>query len=119
MLAHARQHRLNHGNRAEHVDLEQGLDLVQRRLLDRTGEPIARIVHEHVDLAKTLLDLVDRFTDVVKMCDVQKNRHGKLRISLREDLRIAFGPHCADNPISALQDRFSQVFSQTFSHACY
>ena len=72
-LAHRRQHRLGHGDQAEHIGLELGAIALLVRLLDRGEVAIARVVDEHVEAARPL-DGRDRGLYVGRDIDIELQR---------------------------------------------
>ena len=77
-LAHRGQHRLDHGHRAEHVDLELPSQIVDRGFLQNAFVAITGIVDENVDGADALLDLRHRGSDPRGVGDVEDRRMGAL-----------------------------------------
>ncbi|GAA3048913.1 hypothetical protein GCM10020000_31660 [Streptomyces olivoverticillatus] len=74
-VAHVRQHGPRERGRSEEVQLHQVAQLGIGRLLDGADETTARVVHQHVDPAEPLDDLVHDGSDTRRIGDVQGDRH--------------------------------------------
>src|SRR5207244_2768075 len=74
LLAHARQHGLDHANRAEVVRLEHGLRELERALLDGPAATDAGVVDEHVDATGTAEYLAYATVDRRGVVDVEHDR---------------------------------------------
>ena len=73
---HCRQHRLDHIDRTEVVDIEQLSDLGVFALLDRGQIAVAGVVDQHIDSAECHLRRRDRGSDLAGVGHVESNRNG-------------------------------------------
>jgi len=77
--AHARQHRLGHGDEPEHIGLEHGPDFGVLALLDGGEIAVAGIVHQHVDPAEASLGLAHDGRHLAGHVDVQRGDQRRFR----------------------------------------
>jgi len=115
-LSHRRQHRLDHGDRAEYVDLELPPQVVDRGFLQKAFVAIAGIVHQHVDGADIFLDRRDRGRDLRGVGDVKDHRVGALTEFL-EIRFVAFLAHGAHDDMTVAQRRLGQCPAESGGNA--
>ncbi len=116
-LAHGWQHGLDHGHRAEHVDLELAHQLGQRRLLQDALVAVARVVDEHVDRAPVLFDPAHGGLDVIQPADIQDDGLGARAMQGLERGAIILAPHGADHAVPGFQRRLGKGAAQAAADA--
>jgi hypothetical protein len=69
--AHAGQHRLEHGQGAEHIDLELGADFLQRGLFNGAHKVVAGVVDHYLDRSEPAFDRGDHVAHALGVSDVR------------------------------------------------
>jgi len=116
--AHIGQHGLDHGDRAEHVDVELAPHVLQRGLFQDAFVAVARIVDQDVDRSHAVLEARDDAVDGAIVRHVEDARDGpplRQGLEILHCLRVAHG---ADHLMALCQCFLRQRTPETAADAC-
>jgi hypothetical protein len=101
-----RQHRAHHLDRADDVGVDLMADLRIGQLLGRTEEPVAGVVHDHVNAAHAGDGVVDHAAHRVDVGEVQRRDMQAVTVQLAQVVQ-QFHPACGgDHMVAAVQQLF-------------
>ncbi len=117
-FAHEGQHRLNDGDRAEHIDLELLADLRQRYFLDGALQTVAGVVDHHANRPELVLDLRDAALHRALVGDIHQHAISMTGLELLErGFRLGVS-HGTGNLVALFQKGFRQCAAETAANAC-
>jgi hypothetical protein len=106
LLAHDRQRRLGHPDRAEDVGLDLVAGLLRGDLLDRAEEPVAGVVDDHVEAAELLPGRLHGGDVGVHVLHVERQGQHVVAVLLGQRLERRYVARRRRHPVTALERRF-------------